>query len=108
MSSLDKTSQTNLNRFKKLRIAPPFEALLLPIYCFPIPEAEKDAVRQFLSDLTAKVLADMHLSIEIFIQAAQRMPEERGSLSAVTFSKNGREWIPKLGLGGWPDRPPPT
>ena len=81
----------------------PWEAYLLPVSGFGVPEEELFPVKMFLERLTSALLRDPKLSIEVFIQLMQLHwgggPEK--------LAANGREWLPSLGLGVWPDREPP-
>jgi len=68
-----------------------------------MPEEELLPVKAFLRELTATLLLDGSLSLEIFVQLMQLHwgggPEK--------LAQHGREWLPMLGLGVWPDREPP-
>jgi len=88
---------------RAVKAAAPWEAYLLPVSGFGIPEEELIPVKAFLQQLTATLLQDGSLSLEVFIQLMQLHwgggPER--------LAAHGREWLPMLGLGVWPDREPP-
>lgn len=88
-----------------IALPPPWEGLLLPVSGFPVPESELLPAQWFFRRLTRVIRKEMALSPEVFIQMAHLVYEGGGS---IRFSDHGREWLPKLGLGVWPDRPPPT
>jgi hypothetical protein len=81
-----------------------FQAFLLPVSRFPIPEQELFPIRRLLQQLTAALVKTWSLSLEVFIRFTQLHLED-GSARLSTY---GREWIPSMGLGVWPDREPPT
>jgi hypothetical protein len=85
-------------------IAPPWEAFLLPLSGFPLPDDEVIPLRTFLTNLTREVSARWHLSSEVCVQVEQSDETEYRLLHA----KHAREWIPEVGLGVWPDREPPA
>jgi hypothetical protein len=88
-----------------LEVQAPFEAFMLPVSSFPVPEDELIRLKHFLSLFTATAVGQLKLSVEVFVHMTRL--QHRGG-SSVRFSSHGREWLPKLGLGIWPDRPPPT
>ncbi|HEV2401147.1 MAG TPA: hypothetical protein VGS27_29710 [Candidatus Sulfotelmatobacter sp.] len=45
------------------------------------------------------------MGFDVFIHMAALQHKDG---SAIKFSSKGREWLPKLGLGVWPDRPAPA
>lgn len=82
---------------------PSVEAFLLHVSAFPTPEPENATVGRFIQRLTDSVVSEWKLSLELFIQYAQL---HRGD-GATRFSRHARQWMPKMGLGVWPDREPP-
>ena len=89
---------------KPLKVAPPWEACLLPLSGFPMPVEEVERVRGLLQGFSRAAAARWKLAAEVFILVPQLVNGDAGS----RLSKHGREWIPALGLGVWPDRGPPT
>lgn len=89
-----------------IQVSAPFEGYLLPVSGFPMLQTEVLPLLDFLRDLGR--IANVGKSLEVFIQAAQLVPKEMGGTSAAILSQHGRDWIPKLGLGIWPDRPAPS
>jgi hypothetical protein len=83
---------------------PPWEAFLLPVSGFPVPEQELSPVRGWLVKLTAALAKEWGLSVEVLIQLSQLHLGD----GTVRLSDHGREWLPAVGLGVWPDREPPT
>ena len=82
---------------------PPWEAYLLPVTDFPIPEEELDPARRFLQRFSAASLQRWKLVAEVGFQVAQLHLKDGPS----RLAQHGREWIPAVGLGVWPDREPP-
>ena len=62
-------------------------------------------VRQFLQALTSSAMLQPNLALEVFIHMAHLKHQDG---SSIRFSSEGRKWLPKLGLGVWPDRPAPA
>lgn len=83
---------------------PPWEALILPVTCFPIPDAELAAARPLLSRLTAALAQEWKLKWEVFLQFTELHQRD----AAQRMVDHGKDWIPLVGLGVWPDQPPPT
>lgn len=79
------------------------EAFLLHVSAFPVPEPEIATVGRFIQRFIGSVVSEWKLSLELFIQYA---PLHRGD-GATRFSRNALQWMPKMGLGVWPDREPP-
>jgi hypothetical protein len=86
-------------------LRPPYEALLLPVTGLPMPEPERVVARRLLDVFTSAMLVEHGLEgLEVFIHMAGL--SDNGS--AARFAGEGAKWIPKLGMGVWPDRPPPA
>lgn len=88
-----------------ITLQPPYEAIMLNVSLYPMPEQERAAARQFLHSLTVAASSHSQLAVEVFIHMAH-LRDQDGSGSR--FSSKGRSWLPRLGLGVWPDRPAPT
>ena len=87
---------------KRIPVAPPWEAVLLPFSGFPADEKEAKSARDFLQEFTAVAARNFPLCPEVFLQLGHLKNASRH------FAKNGSAWQPELGLGVWPDREPPT
>src|SRR5947209_14130007 len=87
---------------RSLQAPAPFEAYLIPVSAFPLPEEEAVALKSLLDHVTARVMADSSCSVEVFAQMTQFHDSKN------ILRKYRDEWIPQLGLGVWPHRPPPT
>ena len=90
-----------------LRVVPlpsPWEAVLLSVPVFPIPEGESLRVANFIQGLSAQVVDNRDWSVETFIQVEQSDDKECRRI----YSQRARDWIPEVGLGVWPDREPPA
>lgn len=83
----------------------PWEAVLVPVSRYPIPEHERASIRTLLNELTSALSATYRVSTEVFIHMAHLQHKDG---SAIRFSSEGRNWLPKMGLGVWPDRPAPA
>jgi hypothetical protein len=89
---------------KPIAAPSPWQAFLLPVSGFPIGENEIGSLCEFVRALSIHTLAEWNLSLEAFLQYSQIvLGDGRARLVA-----NGREWIPEMGLGVWPDREPPS
>jgi hypothetical protein len=82
----------------------PWEAYLLRVSGFPMPEPELTPVKELLRELTAVLAKEHRLSSEVLVQFAQLHLGD----GYLRLSAHGREWLPEVGLGVWPDRDPPT
>jgi hypothetical protein len=78
-------------------------AFLLHVSAFPVPEPEIATVGRFVQGFMDTVVSEWKLSLELFIQYTQL---HRGD-GATRLSRHARQWMPKMGLGIWPDREPP-
>jgi hypothetical protein len=91
-------------QMRQVTAPPPWEAWLLPLSAFPVPETEIGPARKFCGNLTTAVMKQRSLSLETLIQ----MEKLHLGDGPDRLSDNGREWIPAMGLGVWPGREPPT
>jgi hypothetical protein len=94
-------------RHHALKVLPteaPWEALLLEVTAFPIAEEQRPFVRQFLARLSTALRRESKLSLDVFLQLFCLRLGGGSDL----VSSHGRNWMPKLGLGVWPDRSAPT
>jgi hypothetical protein len=79
----------------------PCSAVFLRTGKFPVAEAEKQVLRSFWTRLSNAISAQLRLNLEVFLQ--------------LEFIRDGREiydqhatdWASTIGLGVWPNRPPP-
>jgi len=82
----------------------PWEGYLIPVSGFPVPDEELLGVREVLHAFTGWLARDPRLLTEVFVQMAQLHVGD----GSERLSSHGREWLPALGLGVWPNRPAPT
>ncbi|HUA21503.1 MAG TPA: hypothetical protein VMB25_22310 [Bryobacteraceae bacterium] len=80
----------------------PYQAYVLPVRHFPIAPKDLAPLKWFWEQLVTNLVATQRLSSQVFLQLTQY---QGGSQR---FAKFGPSWMPALGLGVWPDRPPPT
>lgn len=81
-----------------------WDAWLLPVSAFPMPEDELEPVKRFCESVSVALMNQRSLNLETLIQ----MEKLHLGDGADRLADNGREWIPAIGLGVWPDRDPPT
>ena len=81
----------------------PASALLFPVSGYPVPEAERKESLQAMISLS-RAFAMQGLSSEMFIHI---IPSKNPAVGAL-ISPNGRDWMPRPGLGVWPARRPPA
>jgi len=89
---------------KGLSIREPWEAFLLHVSAFPLPQPEDEAVLNFLQTFIREASRRWKLSLELFIQLEQFQNSEARRI----FTRHAPGWVPEVGLGIWPDREPPT
>ncbi|MGH9395993.1 MAG: hypothetical protein ACRD18_03990 [Terriglobia bacterium] len=82
----------------------PAEAYTLPVSGFPMQAPEIERAGHFLAALSASMTQEWSASAGVFIQFNQLHLAD----GARRFGSNAPKWKPKLGLGVWPDREPPT
>lgn len=80
------------------------EAWLLRVGKFPVAEPEMPVYRDFVERLTAALITAWDLRADVLGQVFEL---GRGLESRVV-ADNSRRWFSILGLGVWPNRPPPT
>jgi hypothetical protein len=80
-----------------------WEAFLIPLPAFPVPEEERAPVREFVRKVIAQLVKQQGCKLETFIQLTQLHLGDGAS----RLSNHGKEWMPSMGLGVWPDREPP-
>jgi hypothetical protein len=88
----------------QLALAAPWEAFLLPVSEFPVPEPECALLRPLLAQFTAIAMQRWQLSQEVFIQLEQFQNLDARNI----YVRRAPEWMPEMGLGVWPDRDPPA
>jgi hypothetical protein len=101
--SSPKQSASGMIRLVPVTAPEPWSAAVLPLSGFPAPQEELGPVRRFLEKLV-KMAGENSACVETFIQLATLHLAD----GATHLSKNGRQWMPAMGLGVWPDREPPT
>ena len=90
-------------KIKLQRIAFPGTGHLVvfPVSGCPIPEPEASRLREFWGTFAARARQSQKLSSEVFIQLTQFGGGKQ------IIMRHAVEFNPVLGLGVWPDRPPP-
>ena len=89
---------------KKITLPPPWDAVLIGVPAFPIPEDKRSSVASVVQKIAGQAADSLHLSAETFLQVEQSDDPKFRDL----YAQKVREWIPEVGLGVWPDREPPT
>lgn len=89
--------------FSKLSLKTGWSGYLLPLSAFPTPETELAPIRQFVGTVATLLAKQRPGDLETFIQLTQLHLGD----GARRVSEHGREWMPVMGLGAWPDREPP-
>ena len=80
---------------------PPCAAAFLRTGKFPVLEAQKQILRSFWRRLSDAISARLRLNQEVFLQL-EFMRDGRE-----IFDQHAPEWASNIGLGVWPNRPPP-
>lgn len=96
--------RTQYTRADRVSAGEGWESWLVSFDCIPIPPTIREPARQMVDGLISHLETSAHLSAEYFLQFNQLHHENASS----RLSESGREWMPQLGLGVWPDREPPT
>lgn len=104
MQSADAKTKIGHTLLTALPVNEPWVAFVLPVDTFPISDERLPSIQQFLKRFSTAVCNEWRLSTQVFLQL---FCLRRGGGSDVV-SSHGRQWMPKLGLGVWPDRPAPT
>jgi len=81
----------------------PWEAVFLPVSAFPIPAEKMAPLRKLVGACRQAFLKRGQLPSEVFLQT-----NRLGKLGSARLVRHAREWMPELGLGVWPDQPPPV
>jgi hypothetical protein len=89
---------------KVIPLEPPWEACLLAVSSFPMTGEELQKSLALMGSLTAALSRKYGLSAETFLQLEQLKPAE----ARICLSDNGRDWLPEVGLGVWPNRDAPA
>lgn len=79
-----------------------WSAYLIPVRGFPVDPAD-NGIPHFVAALCETMVRRKPVTMEVFFQIAEL---HRGDASEKLGAK-GREWIPMMGLGVWPDRERP-
>ncbi len=89
-------------RLEPVAAAEGWEALFLPVGGFPVAERNAAPLDWFVEQFTAVAASEWGLQAEVFLQG-----DRLGRAGAAVLASHGREWLPRTGLGVWPDREPP-
>jgi len=103
MSAMASQNKVDFVRLAPVAAPSPWQAAVLPLSSFPVPEAELGPVRILLQKLV-RAFATEGSTLETFVDFANLHLAD----GAAHLSKHGRHWIPAMGMGVWPDREPPT
>jgi hypothetical protein len=82
----------------------PYEALVIAVPGFPVPESELERIRAFLRVFCASVRAKWKLTPDVFLKISQLHLGD----GSTRVQDNARNWLPAIGLGVWAARPAPT
>jgi hypothetical protein len=103
MSKNTTTGQSVDLALRVLRSPAPWQAFVLPVSGFPIPEQECGPLAKFMERISTSAAKRWKLSSEVFMELEQM----KGLECRHAFADHGKEWLPEVGLGVWPDREPP-
>lgn len=103
MTAITSVSSRSL-LLKLLPVPAPWEAYLLSVSAFPLPQVEALSIKQFLGKLAPLISAPSKLNSEVFIQ----FPYLSRGDGATRFSDHAKHWRPEMGLGVWYGRQPPA
>jgi hypothetical protein len=81
-----------------------WDAWLAPVSGFNTPEQESARVHSVVAAIRDSLIDSWRLNHEAFIQLEQFEDKQARAI----FAAKAREWLPEIGLGVWPDRPPPA
>src|SRR6516162_3690463 len=91
-----------LRQGQRILAAAPWEAYLLSVSGFPVPEPERAHILQFVAALV-DVLESAHaFRSVVFLQANHLHLGD----AYQRLQRNARTWLPEMGVGIWPDRGP--
>ena len=96
-------TQTITMTLTALTLAGEWEGFVIPLPTFPAEEAQLSPVRELVHRVAAELTKRVGGKLETFIQLTQLHLGD----GAQRLSSHGKEWIPAMGLGVWPDREPP-
>ncbi len=102
MAAFVNLNQTHI-RLSSLGLKDPWSGFLLHLSGFPTAEAELIPAREFVRNVAALLVKREGGFVETFVQFTQLHLGD----GAKRLSSRGREWLPRMGLGVWPDRDPP-
>lgn len=86
-----------------LSLAGEWNGFVIPLPSFPAPERQLQPARELVRRVTGQLLKHTGGRLETFLQLTQLHLGD----GAQRVSSHGKEWIPAMGLGVWPDREPP-
>jgi hypothetical protein len=89
---------------RQVKAPNPWEAFVLPVNEFPVPGPAVLQMQAFLRKFTSAARREWGLSLEVFFQVWRLTIGD----AADRFSDGAPQWIPRFGLGVWPDRKPPA
>jgi len=104
MSSITVISQQSNFVLRSLRAPSPWQAFVLPVSGFPIPDPTCSAITDLVRRISSRAAARWKLFSEVFMELEQM----KGLECRYLLSDHGKEWLPEVGLGVWPDREPPA
>lgn len=81
----------------------PWEAFILPVEGFPLPEAQRRHLRGFIHQLVSSLTLRHQFTPTTWIEMSQIHHDDGSRILAA----NARAWKPQMGLGVYPDREPP-
>jgi hypothetical protein len=81
-----------------------FFAYLLPAGNYPVPAAERESYLEILARMETALYRFPSGSQETLLQM-WKLHHEGASKQ---LSKNGKSWVPVVGVGVWPNKPPPA
>lgn len=88
----------------RITLPEPWDAVLLRVSGFPIPEDERAVVSSLIGRVATLLTNGRSLSAETFLQVEQLDDKNCRRV----YAQSAPSWIPEVGLGVWPDRDPPS
>lgn len=101
---IDTTTEQVSVTLASLRAPAPWSAFVIPVSGFPLPEPERSRLLGLLRRISQSAAKRWNLVSEIFLELEQM----KGLDCRYRFADHGRDWMPQVGLGVWPDRDPPA